>query len=75
MSQKQGRPFKLTFTNATGERVTEAPRLIISVDGKEKALVVDEAHRLASVPYDDADERLWAMARARAQDMMSVPGH
>lgn len=57
--------FKVQYTDASGVRVTEAPRLVISVDGQEKSLWIGHTKILATVPRDTDDAELWALARAR----------
>lgn len=54
--------FKVTYTNAARERLTEEPRLMISVDGKHKSLFLGDKP-IASVPYDAEDADLWNQAR------------
>jgi hypothetical protein len=56
--------FKVQYTNASGERVTEEPRLMVSADGAHKSLFLGEGTVLASAPYATSDADLWARARA-----------
>lgn len=57
--------FKLTYTDTrTNERVTEEPRLMVTVDCKHKALFVGADTVLASVPIEHSDAALWNKARA-----------
>jgi hypothetical protein len=59
--------FKLTYTNARGERVTERPRLMFTADGLHKALFVGEDTVLAAVPMGEPDAVLWQLARDKAR--------
>lgn len=62
--------FKFGYTNReTREFVTEEPRLLISVDGTEKSLVVGERLALATVPRNVDDAVLWDKARVRVEEM------
>jgi hypothetical protein len=59
------RGFSVNFTNASGERVLEHPRLVVTADGKHKSLLLSDSTVLASVPYDTSDTELWTAARAK----------
>lgn len=66
MADTSVKKFSLTYTNAlTQERVTERPRVMITVDGKHKSLVVGDATILATRPIESHDADLWNAARAR----------
>jgi hypothetical protein len=57
--------FTLTYTDSrTNARVKEMPRLMMTADGKHKALFVGADTVLASVPIEDSDAELWNKARA-----------
>lgn len=56
--------FQVTYTNGDGIRVTEYPRLAITVDGREKSLVLGESSVLATLPYGEPDADLWKLAKA-----------
>ncbi len=60
--------FTLQYTDKeTGERKSERPRLMISIDGLEKSLVVGKNIILASGTIDSPDEELWRIAKVAAQ--------
>jgi phosphotransacetylase len=54
--------YKVTYTTAGGHEVTESPRLMISVDGEDKALFLADT-MIASAPYATSDDELWDIAR------------
>jgi hypothetical protein len=66
-NHSQGKPFTLEYKNkSTGVHHAERPRLMISVDGTEKALVVGvgpDIIKLVSGAISDTDEHLWMAAR------------
>lgn len=74
MAEKSYKKFKLTYTDKlTNERVTEEPRLMITVDGKHKSLFVGESNVLATAPIDSPDAELWERARYDADWLASHP--
>ncbi len=64
MAAPPAKKFKIQYTGADGERVTEEPRFTITADGKHKALLIGERTVLASVPFGAPDAELWNKARA-----------
>ncbi len=63
MSSAAIKKFKVTYTNDSGEQVTEEPRLMLSVDGKHKSLFLGDGP-IATVPIDAPDNDLWTTARS-----------
>lgn len=59
------RPFTLEYTAANGERVKEKPRLMVSVDGKEKSLVVGDNIAIVSVSFETPAQAMWEAARLK----------
>ena len=61
--------FRVTYMDKqSGQTVTEAPRLLISVDGAHKSLAIGtDPMILATVPYDTDDMEMWSAARSRLQ--------
>jgi hypothetical protein len=57
--------FRATYTNERQERVTEQPRLMVTVDGKHKSLFLGDDIVLATVPIESPDSDLWNQARLR----------
>jgi hypothetical protein len=56
--------FSIQYTDkTTGERKTEKPRLMITLDGKNKSLFLGDGP-IATVPIDQPDSALWQLARA-----------
>ena len=56
--------FKLQYTDvSTGEKRLEEPRLMISIDGKEKSLIIGENIRVAVGDSSLSEEQLWTLAR------------
>jgi hypothetical protein len=64
------KPFTLQYTNkASGERCSERPRLMISVDGSQKSLVVGEDIIVASGDENITESELWAKARSNIRNI------
>jgi hypothetical protein len=64
------KPFKLQYTNkASGERCLERPRLMVSVDGSQKSLVVGEDIIVASGDKDITESELWTKARSNIRNI------
>ncbi len=64
------KPFRVTYQNkTTGETIeNERPRLVITVDGKDKSLFLGD-YPLATVSRTDSDALLWSKARANIKNM------
>lgn len=62
-TKSPGKPFSVHYTNSAGERVLERPRLVLTADGRHKALFLGNAP-LATIPIDAPDTDLWEFARA-----------
>ena len=65
MSDPSVKKFKVAVRDANGALVKEAPRLMISIDGEEKSLVIGDNTVIASCAYDQPDSVLWTLARKK----------
>ncbi len=65
MSALKKTSFTLQYTNSvTGERCSERPRLMISIDGSQKSLVVGDGIIIASGDINISESELWDRARS-----------
>ena len=55
--------FKIEYSDGQGHRVREMPRIMVSADGAEKALIIGEGSVIATVAMDAPDEELWQKGR------------
>lgn len=64
-----GKPFSMQYVHkGTGQKVTERPRLLISVDGREHRLVVGESAEEVTIAKGvrdgpQSEGALWIQAR------------